>query len=89
MGAPVPSASRAPIGVAAANRKQNLHLVIWGFSTEELTREFYGFRENRDFLELIPLCSTEGGQIEKVFTYQKKSPSSPTGSGEADKAVLG
>ena len=58
MGARVPSASRTAIGVAAANRKEPrrdgyLRKLVW-----KITREFYGFRENRDFLELIPLCST-------------------------------
>ena len=53
MGAHVASASRTAIGVAAANRKEPrrdgyLRKLVW-----KITREFYGFRENRDFLELI------------------------------------
>jgi len=41
MGAHVPSASRTPIGVAAANRKQSLQKVFLWMVRWNLTREFY------------------------------------------------
>ena len=58
MGAHVPSASRTAIGVAAANRKEPRRDGYLRKPFGKITREFYGFRENRDFLELIPLCSS-------------------------------